>query len=85
MTDWLGHTYDDVGAPPKLLSATAAEEEKDLRRATPLALNWWKSHEQVCPLLAMLGEKLLCIPGTSVLIKVFSMAETSSHFDLTAR
>lgn len=28
LTDWLGHTYGDVGAPPKLLSATAAEEEK---------------------------------------------------------
>ncbi|KAL3987993.1 male-specific lethal 1 [Sarotherodon galilaeus] len=71
LTDLLGQTYGDVGAPPKSLSAPAEEEVKRYQEVTPLALtldplSWWKSHEQVYPFLATLAKRYLCIPGTSV-------------------
>ncbi|CAI5682133.1 unnamed protein product [Oreochromis niloticus] len=80
LTDLLGQTYGDVGAPPKSLSATAEEEVKRYQEVTPLALtedplSWWKSHEEVYPFLATLAKRYLCIPGTSVSAeRVFSTA-----------
>lgn len=80
LTDLLGQTYGDVGAPPKSLSATAEEEVKRYQEVTSLALtedplSWWKSHEEVYPFLATLSKRYLCIPGTSVSAeRVFSTA-----------
>ncbi|KAL3992615.1 RAC serine/threonine-protein kinase [Sarotherodon galilaeus] len=80
LTDLLGQTYSDVGAPPKSLSATAEEEVKRYQEVMPLALtedplSWWKYHEQVYAFLATLAKRYLCIPGTSVSAeRVFSKA-----------
>lgn len=62
LTDLLGQTYGDVGAPPKSLSATAEEEVKRYQEVTSLALtedplSWWKSHEEVYPFLATLAKR----------------------------
>ncbi|XP_028430301.1 zinc finger BED domain-containing protein 1-like [Perca flavescens] len=80
LTDLLGQTYGDVGAPTKSLTAIAEEEVKRYQEVTPLSLteeplSWWKSHERVYPFLAKLAKRYLCIPGTSVSAeRVFSTA-----------
>lgn len=86
LTDFLGQTCGDFGAPPKSLSATAEEGVKryqiTLLALTEDPLSWWKSHEQVYPFLATLAKRYLCFPGTPVSVR-HSKTDTltSEHVD----
>lgn len=58
-----------------------AEESLDVYKSLPSApfhadpLQWWKLHEDKCPLVVQLAKQVLCIPATSVASeRVFSTA-----------
>jgi len=79
---FMTHHHD---SSPKFV-AKMAEEEMKLYMAVdsiPLdadPLKWWKNHEHLYPHFAMLAQRYLAVPGTSVPSeRVFSTAGTLLH------
>ncbi|XP_056113731.1 E3 SUMO-protein ligase ZBED1-like [Rhinichthys klamathensis goyatoka] len=76
----LGKTFTEVSVVRRSASSRAEEELKKYLEAPPLSLSenplsWWRTHQTAFPLLAGLGKRYLCIPGTSVAAeRVFSTA-----------